>query len=184
MRIVLLVIVYFFFLSPMFSEIRANYKNNNVEIYWSQPDDQFSEYFIIERSKNGRYFKPIMKVICGSKKTEYYEIDYHAPSKLAYYRIRQRTDNGYKYSKTLMVKNHTKGNNHYKKSLKKFKENNVLAVLRSKLGLEYFCKVDIFVKKREIIGLTLDNIEEGNYTIISTSEDILLNRKITIRKKK
>lgn len=146
MRVILLIVTYFIFTSSLFSEIRGNYKGNYVEIYWSEPDDILLEYFIIERSKNGRYFKPIMKIKCGSKKADYYEIDYNAPSKIAYYRIKQLTNKGYQYSKTLIVRNHRKDRNH-KKKLKGFKENNVIVVLTNKLGIEYFSKIDVFVKK-------------------------------------
>lgn len=185
MKTILLLFTQLFFSSFLFSEIKANYNGNKVDIYWTLSNaDANIDHVVIERSKNGVYFKEIINVEVGKSSTEFYEIDNNPPSKCAYYRVKQITTDGrYIYSETVMVKNFNKMNyyKNYSKALKGFKANDVLAVVRDNKGKEYYLKLNVAEYGKDLIATTIDvELLKGEYLVIASSEDILLNHKILI----
>jgi len=184
MKVILFLCYQVLFISFFSAEISANYKGDKVEIHWLQSNNSMAHSFIIERSKNGKYFKEIIKIKCSNNNnTEYYETDYHPPHKIAYYRIKQvDIDGNYKYSKTILVKNYNKlkyyGNN--KKALKGYKGRNILLVLKNKAGKDFYLKADVTEYKKELFAMGNIDLEPGSYLIISAEDDLLLNKKVTI----
>lgn len=184
MKIVLTLFFQLFCCSLLFSKIDANYINNQVELRWTTPNNVSPDYFIIERSKNGRYFKEIMRIKCGKSHVYYYEIDYNPPNKIAYYRIKGvNNSNVVKYFNTVLARNYNKlNNNRFKKSLKGFEEEQVLMVLRSQDKKEYYIKIDVVEYKKQLVGFAKKNeLPSGKYFILATSEDLLLNKSINIQ---
>ena len=109
MTITLLLLAQLFFPTFLFSEVIAIYNDGNVEISWSTPEQIQVDYYVIERSRNGRKYKVIRKVDVpknNSGSIDYYEIDSHPLKKKAFYRIRQVDRNGTRhYSNTVLVHN-------------------------------------------------------------------------------
>jgi len=179
MKTLLLLFIQILFSFSLFAEINVNYKGKQVEIEWSTSTNAKIDYFIIERSKNGKYFKAIRKIKSGEPNTNYYEVDYHPPKKISFYRIKQvKSDGSFTYSATILVKRYT--NAKYKK-LKGYHQNDVLLVLKDKNGNEVYTKANITENHKQLFAVA-DNssIKPAFYTIISSSDDILLNKQVKI----
>jgi len=157
-----------------------NLLNFSIKIEWSKSSNTQFDYFVIERSKKGKYFKPIMKIQSGKENTTYFEIDYHPPKKISFYRIKQvKTDGSYQYTETVMVKNFNTKNK--TKLLKNYNQKEVLLVLKNKKGEEFYIKTNVYFAKKQLFAI--DNqakLEPDFYTIISSSDDILVNREVQI----
>jgi len=167
----------------VFSEITANYHNGNVEISWSQSNNQKTSYFLIERSNNGRSFTSLSKVEGGKLGVDYFEIDYQPPSKYAFYRITQVSEYGkICHSETILVKDYNKISRRTNKTfLKNYKNENVLIVIKNKKGEEFHLKASISAYKNDFLAISNDYfVKIDTYTIIATSDDVLLNKKVTI----
>jgi hypothetical protein len=183
MKATLIISLQFFFLTSVFSEVKVNYKDNKVEIHWTSSVQSELDHFIIERADKSRKFKPIMKVNVGNIEMEYYEVDYHPPSSIVFYRIKKVAKDGtFKYSKTAVTKNYNKLNYYrsFKKVLNDYKGKNILIVLKNKKGEEFYSKADVTAYKKELIAIPTIKIKEGTYFVIATSDDLLLNKKVKI----
>ncbi len=179
MKTLLLLFIQILFSWAAFSEINVNYKGKQVEIEWSTSNNAKIDYFIIERSKKGKYFKAIMKIKSGEPNTNYYEVDYHPPKKTSFYRIKQvQADGSFTYSETILVKKYT---NAKYKHLKDYKQNDVLLVLKDKNGNEFYTKASVSENHKQLFAVANNpTLKPAFYTIISSSDDILLNKKIKI----
>ncbi|PCJ22961.1 MAG: hypothetical protein COA97_12585 [Flavobacteriales bacterium] len=193
MKTSLLLITQLFFISSLFSEVRAIYNDDKVEISWTNPLYIEVDYFVIERSKNGKNFKKIMK-IDGSKSNkiniEYYEIDYNPFNKKAYYRIRQVHVNGRVNYSNIVVAEKNKNvksifglfsKSKKNKHLKGYSENDVLVVLIDAKQSEYIAVINVKEENKELI-ITYSNVylPTGVYLIIATSDDVIYGNKINV----
>ena len=184
MKTTLFLLSSFLFSTSLLAEINANYNNGNVEISWSQTNNYKTSYFLIERSNDGRYFTEIYKVKGSNIGVEYFEIDYHPPIKTAYYKVKQIDTNGdISFSETVLVKNYEKLNFYGKPKsfLKGYKNRDVLVVLKDKKGGKFYLKMDITAYKKELLGISKQiTMKADSYTVIASSDDVLLNKKIII----
>jgi len=176
---------------PSFSEVKAVYNNDKVEISWTNPLFIEIDYFVIERSKNGKNFNEIQKVE-GTKNQkiplEYVEIDYHPFHKKTYYRIKQIHVNGrIYYSNTTLAKTTQNVNPTTQlfsksanvKHLKNYKNTNVLVVLTGKVGDEYIAIINVETSKKQlIITQTNVNLPTGAYLVSATSDDLIYGKQI------
>lgn len=109
MKTTLLFLTPIFFINVLFAEIKNEDKKNIVEISWNTPKHIEVAYFVIEKSKNGRYYKEILKVNAPekhNKSIKYSEIDANPYNKKTFYRIKQVAVNGREYySNTVIVEN-------------------------------------------------------------------------------
>ncbi|OFY89868.1 MAG: hypothetical protein A3K10_15330 [Bacteroidetes bacterium RIFCSPLOWO2_12_FULL_31_6] len=197
MKTILLLFTQLMFISASFSEVRAVYKNDKVEISWTNPTDIQIAYFVVERSKNGKNFKTIIQVE-GSKKEnsliEYYEIDNNPLHQKAYYRIRQIDVNGKSYYSEMVVAmnvnyvnpllslfSNSQKNPKYSR-LKNYNENNILVVLLDNNGNEYISKINLVSEnKRLVVTYSNVNLPTGDYLISATSDDAIYGKKIMVK---
>lgn len=179
-------------ISSAFSEVKAFYINDKVEISWNNPLEIEIDYFIIERSKNGQYFKEISKVNVGKNKSssiQYYEVDYKPFNKRAYYRIKQVGINGKSYYSTVVIAENFKNTkplhalfskNQNNSTLKDYEVTNILVVLLDIKRKEYIAKISLLKEGKYLIISSSDVfLPTGDYIVIATSEDVIYGRKIT-----
>ena len=85
----------------------AEVKNYDVNLNWKTATEINNDYFIVQRSSDGKEFLDIAKVAAGvSKKSiqEYNHVDVDAPSGRSYYRLKQTDrDGSYEFSDTRKV---------------------------------------------------------------------------------
>lgn len=90
------------------NEIRADWNGEDVVLQWTTENEQSTDRFIVERSKNGIEFLPIGSVQAAVNSTirkSYLFEDTNPDGKFNYYRLRMMdTDGGYVYSRTVTLR--------------------------------------------------------------------------------
>lgn len=193
MKIILLLCTQLIFISSSFSEVKAIYNNDKVEISWSNPAHMNVDYFIIERSKNGKHFKEIMKVETGSgncSAVEYFEIDYSPLNIKAFYRIKHVDVSGNSYySNIVYAQNFNRGKalfglfslSRKNAALKDYYGKDILVVLIDASQQEFIARVNVLVEKRELIVTYVDvKLLAGEYLIAATSDNKICGKKINV----
>jgi hypothetical protein len=138
-------------------------------------------FFVVEKSKNGKYFKSFLKIKNTNKPySSFMEIDNSPYKHHTYYRIRYINKNGnYYYSETITARNNS--NKKLPSNLINYDKLNLLVVLKDNNGNETYAKLNIKEKNNELVSETLNNkIKSGNFLIIGTEDDALLGYKIQI----
>ncbi|PJB15502.1 MAG: hypothetical protein CO118_03350 [Flavobacteriales bacterium CG_4_9_14_3_um_filter_32_8] len=194
MKTIVLLFSQLMFISSSFSEVKAVYNNDKVEISWTNPTGIQVNYFVIERSKNGKNFENILQVKGSqneNKLIEYYEVDNKPLHKKAYYRIRQIDVNGKNYySEMVMVTNINYVNPMFSlfikpqnnRKLKNYNEHGILVVLLDNNGNEFISKIDVIKENRQLIVTNSNvNLPTGDYIITATSDDIIYGKKIMVK---
>ncbi len=194
MKTILLLFTQLMFISTTFSEVRAVYNNDKVEISWTNPTSITVAYFVVERSKNGKNFKAIIQVE-GSKKEnsliEYYEVDNKPLHQKAYYRIRQIDVNGKNYYSEMVVATNVNYINplfslfskpQKNRELKNYSENNIIVVLINNNGDEYISKINVVAENKQLVvtGSNI-NLPTGGYLVTATSDDAIYGKKIIVK---
>jgi len=194
MKTLLLFSIQILFISTSFSEVKAIYNYDKVEISWSNPAHINVDYFVIERSKNGKTFKEVLKVD-GAKNNgssiEYYEIDNKPLRKKAYYRIREVALNGQIYYSEMVAATNINyvqpliglfvnplNNN----KLKNYDQRDILVVLIDNMGEEYIAKINLVEENKNLVVNTSNiNLPTGEYLISATSDDKIYGKKIIVK---
>lgn len=175
------------------AEVKAVYNNNTVEVSWMNPLHVEIDYFIIERSKKGRYYKEILKVDGPKKNLEstiaYKEIDSKPFSKTGFYRIKQVDINGnVYYSNAVFAKNYDYvkpifsllKQSSVSKNLKGYQNRDILVVLLNTEKEEFIAKVDLIEEGKKLIVTNCNIVlPTGNYIVTATSDDLLFGKTIT-----
>ncbi|MCB9361546.1 MAG: hypothetical protein H6587_09550 [Flavobacteriales bacterium] len=182
MNRLLLVIICFIFINKTDAQISASYNNNRVELNWTHSDIKNIAFFVLEKSKNGKYFKPFLKVECSNKSySSFMEVDNSPYKHHTYYRIRYINKNGnYYYSETITARNNS--SKKLPSNLMNYDKLNVLVILKDNNGNETFAKLNIKEKNNVLVSETLNNkIKSGKFLIIGAEDDVLLGYKIHIK---
>lgn len=171
----------FIFINKIDAQINASYNNSRVELSWTHSDIKNVNYYVIEKSKNGKYFKPFLTIKCNDKSySSFMEIDNSPYKHQTYYRLKYINKNGnYYYSETISIKN-----NATKKlppNLIRYDKLNVLVILKDNNGIETYAKLNIKEKNNELVSETLNNkIKSGRFLVIGSEDDALLGYKLKI----
>jgi len=183
-----------FFTSSLFSEIRATYNNDQVEIWWTNPTHIKVDFFVVERSKNGSHFEQVILVDGpkhnNSRLLEYFEIDNNPFNKKAFYRIKQVDINGaVYYSDIVFTKNISNAkslfslfsNSESSNNIKNYTKKDLLVVLIDGYQKEYIAKVNIISRDNKLV-ITQSNIilPKGTYIITATSDDAIYGKKTIV----
>ncbi len=196
MKTILLFTILLINTSSVFSKpinVKAYYNNNIVEISWLNPEHSDIEFFVIERSKHGRYFDEVLK-INGARKNklgyiEYFEIDSKPFKRKGYYRIKSISTTGKTYYSEMVFTENNKSSNFAlnlfnlktKSKVKGFSANDVILVLVDSLKNEIIAKVDIVEENNKLIITRTDTfLPTGEYLISGTSEDVIYGATITV----
>ena len=179
----------------------ANVNEDWVELRWVTSSEINSDYFVIERSKNGRNWKELITVGAAgnSQQTiEYFEVDYKPYKGTSYYRLKQVDfDGSYEYFSMVPVKfiknSKEKGINIFPHPFTKVKEklkiefNNlvdqeVFVVLRDTKGREFYSKVTLVYEENQIVAIPIDaTLPVGTYLVIASSENEIYSQKLIVR---
>lgn len=171
---------------------------DKVEVFWTIASEPHHNYFTLERSRNGIDFEKVSVIDATSSVNnmiQYLETDNQPLNGISYYRLKL-TDlhNENSYSNSIKV-NYTFGKKRNMRvshlvsveALKLFfkteEHTEVLMVLKDTHGKEWYSKVIVAIENSEIIG---DDPEKklvaGTYIIIATSNNLLYNQKLIVRK--
>jgi len=178
---VFFVILFLICSSTANAQINAFYNKNHVDISWSHSDIRNINYFVIEKSKNGKYFKPFLKVTNSNNAySSFLEIDNKPYKHVTYYRIRYVNKKGaYYYSETVAARKYL--NKKLKPELVSYDKLNILVILKDINGKVFYAKVNIKENDNQLTSETLNKkLSTGQYLIIGSEDDILLGNKLNI----
>lgn len=182
--------------NPASNEFQAVYSNGKVILSWVGVPDCCSEYYVIERSKNGVDFTEVIRVdgpkdICPY--TEYFETDNQPFAGSSFYRLRMVTKQGSaNYSAPVPVNlsfNAKKGlftttdsNKKVKMQLKGFKNQEVLVVLMDLKGNVVMSKVQVMKDKDQLIAIdTEGKLAPGEYIVTASSKNEIFTQTVTVK---
>ena len=99
MKTALIILIQLGFFTTLNAQVETNYNGKFVEVTWVNPKNVSIDYFIIEKSNNGKNYKELLTVpkqnIAGGKIV--YEADYSKPKRKTYYRIKNVETGGNSY---------------------------------------------------------------------------------------
>jgi hypothetical protein len=179
---------------PKLPTLEVSKNGEKVHAFWSAGNKANSNYYTLERSKNGINFERISLINAATASNgiiEYVETDYQPLKGISYYRLKCTDFNkNNTYSNIAMVK-HTidnkpgiKWSNNDKNinALKQLHSTQVLVILKDKDGREFYSKVAISVENADIIGYDMESkLSPGTYLITGTSNNILYGQQLIVR---
>ncbi len=172
--------------------------DNHVDLTWTTASEINNDYFIVEKSKDGKIWEQVVWVDGAGNSNytlNYYEVDEHPYEGVSYYRLKQVDfDGNYSYSNIVPVTyqkeiergitilpNPVKKGEPIYVEIKGFKGENILLVLRDMKGKEYYTKAQVIESDYLLKALHLDKaIPRGTYLIIASLENNLIAQKIII----
>lgn len=169
-----------------------------IDIVWKVNPSTDVKRFVVLRSKDGINFTPLRE-LNGSAQApsygDYFERDYTPLTGTSFYRLMEEKVDGQIFYSDIVPVNlqYLDGKWHIisgnkpgasKQDLSKFKDKEMLLVLRDKDGIEFFADVLIAdVKGKAIHARPVSGIiPEGKYLVVATSKDELFSKSISIVK--
>ncbi|TND08119.1 MAG: hypothetical protein FD123_2513 [Bacteroidetes bacterium] len=181
------------------ADFQAVYSNGKVILSWTGLPDCCSDYYIIERSKNGVDFSSVLQV-AGPKTvcpyTEYFETDQNPFAGSSFYRLRMVTREGQTaFSNTIPVNlvfdqqkgvfttsSGEKDNKNLKVELKGFGNQEVLVVLMNTKGDVVLSKVQLVAEGASIVVISTESkLEPGDYIVTASAKNEIFSQKITVQ---
>lgn len=177
-------------------DLSSDCDDGNMIVKWSTATEQNADYFTLERSIDGNNFSSVATVQAtgNSSTTQYYSaVDADAYSGTSYYRVKETDFNGaYMYSSTITVNgcsNNISMAVYPNPSLGSFnvavaggKDDEVIIVVVDMLGQVFYSNVSVLSTDNEIIAVDpAHQLAAGVYTVIATSNDEILKKKIVIQ---
>ena len=176
--------------------ITAVSESNAISINWSTPSEINSDYFIVQRSKDGILFDDVMQEIAAgssSAVSNYSITDYKPYTETSFYRVVEVDMDGKITHKVLTVANFQAelsmtiypgfSGNAFNVSIASKKQKQVLLLLRDIQGNEFYSKFILLRSVDEIIAVEPEGkLPPGLYTIIASSNNAIFSKKIMISK--
>ena len=174
--------------------IAAVSESNAINITWATPTETNSDYFIIQRSRDGILFDDIMQEMAAGNSSEvssYSITDYKPYSETSFYRVVEVDMNGRITHKVLTVANLKAelstsvypglSGNTFNISTSSKKEKQVLLVLKDMEGNEYYSKFILIRSVDEIVAVEPEGkLPPGLYTITASSNNAIFSKKVII----
>jgi len=173
----------------------AKRNGNIVEVKWSTLSETNSDFFIIQRSVDGKEFQDVMQALAAgnsSSEQEYYTDDYAPFDGISYYRVIQVDNHGnHLFSKNTAVElppiehiavypNPIIGQINVQLKIETGDE--VAIVVRDVFGKEYYSTVVISSTENEIFVIDQErNIPPGMYVVVATSNDYVYEKRIVVQ---
>lgn len=176
-------------------QFSATSDGKKVTLVWKSNPEKKSDFFTIERSKDGVNFTTSL-IVKGSGlnnyNLDYSEIDFSPLPGLSYYRIKQTDYEGHHiYSTVIPVNFHLGKDGHMlaetaalpeETELAKIENKQVLVVLRDAGGSEFTSKVLVSKQNQMLVATdTQNSLHSGAYTVIASSANALYAQRLTIR---
>lgn len=170
---------------------------NVVYVNWSTASEQNSDYFIVQRSKDGIVFNEAGRVTAAGNSTtvkNYFLSDYEPYSGVSYYRLKQVDNDGkFKISSVVAVRFNDPGEisvypnpttGPFNVCLSGYPEGKqVLVVVRDLLGKEFYSKVCITSSSdKEIMAVDPSGmLASGVYVVVASTDNNVYEKKIVIK---
>jgi hypothetical protein len=173
-------------------------ENGNTVIKWSTATEQNSDHFTVEKSLDGTNFSTVATLpAAGNSNTmkNYSAVDYDSYSGTSYYRVKETDFNGdFMYSSNIITTgcssdisigvypNPSNAGSPFNVAVAGAKDEEVLIVVTDMLGQEFYSKVTLLSTDSEVIAIDPSrNLAAGVYTVVATSNDQIIKKKIVIQ---
>lgn len=167
---------------------------NSINLNWSTSSETNSDYFIIQRSKDGVLFDDVMQEIAtgnSSVATRYSVTDYRPYTATSFYRVVEVDADGKFTQIGLTIANFEMelsmnvypgpSQNTFNVSITAKTQKQVLVVVRDVQGNEFFSKVILVRSVDEIMAIEPEGkLPKGLYTIVASSNNAIYSKKIMI----
>jgi hypothetical protein len=172
------------------------YANKTVAITWETGFDAQNGNFVIERSNDAINFEELIKVKADETTADisFLEIDQAPLSGTSYYRIKQTTKEGLViYSSIRTLKSYDAlamemnlvpdpCDKNFKDELGSYSEEEILVVLRDKVGNEYYSKINLINDECTIEAVQKgEELPAGEYVVTASSKNELYTQSIVIK---
>lgn len=173
--------------------------NKEIDLKWITSVEINNDFFTIEKSRDLKNWEAVTKLNGAGNSNvniEYFEVDYSPYIGISYYRLKQTDYDGiYSFSNIVPVKFDNKINsgmslfpnpivrgNEVKIQFSEITNSEVLIVLRSVTGQEYYSKAIIKQEDNALIAVPIDKeIPSGMYVVTASSENQIYNQKLLIK---
>lgn len=171
------------------------YNGDKVDIVWEAGMISNNGSFVIERSTDAVHFEELKKITAEENTSSmvYLEEDATPIAGTSYYRLKQTDENGLEiYSSIRTVKSYealaaemnlyaNPCDEKFSEHLKELQKNEILVVLRDKMGVEFYSKITL--TNNECTIEAVDNGEalpKGEYVVTASSKNELYTQIIKI----
>ncbi len=167
--------------------------DKKVELTWSSNTERNNNHFTIERSKDALTFEEVTTIKSFgnySNIVSYFDVDYLPYEGISYYRLKQTDPKGNVLSSRLVSVNYRFGNeglaiypnsDDESSTLLGAENKEVLVVLRNEKGQESFSKVKIDHNHELVVSNNENQLGNGTYLIVASSDNKLYSKKVTIK---
>lgn len=178
-----------------FLALNADAEGSHVNVVWSTALEFNTNYFIVQRSKDGSSFESLSQVAAaGNSSTvkNYQFVDQDPYSGVSYYRLKQvDVDGKFAFSHIVSVNRDAEemisvypnpSSGPFSLSLSGEKGNQVLIVVRDVLGKEHYSQMIVMENEKEIIAFDLaGKLAPGVYVIVVRSSGTVIKKKLVIK---
>jgi hypothetical protein len=158
--------------SAVVMNFSATFTGERVELKWYGTALQDDYTYVIQRSKDGQIFKDIsiLHASATNEFVEFFDVDTKPSKGITYYRIKQVGVLGDEQFSDIVVIQNKK----VSMAGESLKNSNVLVVVQSNDGTEYYGKVFLESTKPSLQATDLEQvIPSGTFRIIATSKDAI-----------
>lgn len=171
-------------------------EGNTINLSWSTTSETNSDYFIVQKSKDGILFDDVMQELAAGNSSEvksYSVTDYKPFTGPSYYRVVEVDAEGniahtvstvanFEMELSMTVSPGNSGNA-FDIAITSKKQKQVLLVVRDMQGKEFYSKVVILRSVDEIVAIEPEGkLSLGIYTIVASSNNAIYSKKIMITK--
>jgi hypothetical protein len=167
----------------------------NVDLNWSTGVELNSDYFMVQRSRDGITFEDVVSVkAAGNSSTvkKYATVDTDPYNGLSYYRLKQFDLDGAFYYSDLAAVNMEKAvdlfvypnptSGPFSINLKGAAGSQALVIIKDALGRQYYSRVIILSGAEEVIAIDpAGRLASGVYFVVATSNDAIYQKKLIVR---
>ncbi|MCB9189790.1 MAG: T9SS type A sorting domain-containing protein [Flavobacteriales bacterium] len=178
------------------TEFDAVQNGQSVNLYWATESEINNALFTIERSTDGLNWEEILYTEGAGNSTNYlayFDVDTDPLMGNNFYRLKQTDFDGrFEYSQAIFVDfksteddieifpNPNDGT-YFNVNLNKFKDKEVLLVVRDLMGKELYSKAFFSTKDQAFVINFENQLPKGTYLVIASSADELVSKRLVIK---
>lgn len=180
--------------TPVTMSFNAIMNKGKIDITWETAVEYNSDYFTIEKSRDGINFQPVSFVNASGTSNipvRYTEADFSPLPEISYYRLKETKLSGkVNYSEVVPV-NYTfsaDGTTLYPNGVATSaivapaENEQVLVVLKDLTGAEFYSKVSVLSANDKITAIDPENkLSPGTYLVIASSNNTFYSRDLVIK---
>ncbi len=159
----------------------ASLKSSIVGLHWQIADERNVSHFVIERSNDGRSFKPIGKTIITDQRDYYFDDTLPMPG-IAYYRLKTVDTDG-KYSHSAIINVHLRATDSFTIFPNPASETLTVSGVQANSAVKFFTLDGKLVKEVALtpdMKINIKGFQKGTYLIHYVNKTGVLSKKLIV----